>query len=195
MFRAHPDIDFVFVNPGIQRALDFTKPESVDLERFDLELKTNYTAPVYLTKAILPYLNKRSEPTAVAYTTTQLAIITLNSRPNYGASKAALHHFILALRAQLEKDSPNLKIIEVYPPAVQTELHDSKHQPDLKNGNQIGMPLADFTEQLWTGLSQGDNEIAIGTAKDAYDAVEPARQKESKKFNDIMDDALKNFLA
>lgn len=161
----------------------------------ELELKTNYTAPVHLTKAVLPYLTSQSRPTALAYTTTQLALITLNSRPNYGASKAALHHFIVALRAQLEKSSPDLKIVEVFPPAVQTELHDSKHQPDLKNGNQIGMPLDEFTEQLWEGLAAGRQDIAIGTAKDAYDAIEPTRQMESKKFNDMMDEALKDFLA
>lgn len=161
----------------------------------ELELKTNYTSPVHLTKALLPYLSRQSEPTALAYTTTQLAIITLNSRPNYGASKAALHHFILALRAQLSKSAPNLKIIEVFPPATQTELHDSKNQPDLKNGNQIGMPLAEFNDELWTGLKDGSDDIAVGSAKGIWEAVEPKRREESKKFNDVMDEALKNFLA
>ena len=115
VFKAHPDIDFVFVNAGIQRALDFTKPENVDLDTFDLELKTNYTAPVYLSKAILPYLTAQSRPTALAFTTTQLAIITLHSRPNYGASKAALHHFVLALRQQVKKAGQKVNILEVYP--------------------------------------------------------------------------------
>jgi hypothetical protein len=30
-------------------------------------------------------------------------------------------------------------------PAVQTELHDEKHQPDVKNGRAMGMPLDEFT--------------------------------------------------
>lgn len=195
VFKAHPDIDFVYLNAGVQRALDFTKPENVDLNTFDLELKTNYTAPVYLTKAILPYLNAQSRPTAIAYTTSQMAIITLTSRPNYGASKAALHSFIIALRRQLSQGGSKTSIIEVYPPAVQTELHDSKNQPDLKNGGEIGMPLADFNNELWQGLSNGKQDIAIGTAKDIWEKVEPTRLKENKDFNDTMDGALKNFLA
>lgn len=66
--------------------------------------------------------------------------------PNYCASKAALHHFILVLREQLKNGPGNIQVIEIFPPAVQTELHDEKHQPDIKNGSQIGMPLKDFTE-------------------------------------------------
>ena len=42
----------------------------------------------------------------------------------------------------------NIKVIEVYPPAVQTELHDERHQPDIKNGRDIGMPLDDFTQAV-----------------------------------------------
>ncbi|KAF2162881.1 hypothetical protein M409DRAFT_26736 [Zasmidium cellare ATCC 36951] len=195
IFSAHPDISFVFLNSGIQRGLDFTNPSKVDLSTLELELKTNYTAPVHLTNALLPYLTRQSSPTALAYTTTQLAIITLNSRPNYGASKAALHHFILALRAQISKSSPSLKIIEVFPPAVQTELHDSKNQPDLKNGDQIGMPLKEFNDERWEGLKQGKEDVVVGSAKPIWEAVEPPRREESKKFNDVMDEALKDFLA
>lgn len=37
--------------------------------------------------------------------------------PGYGAPKAALHHFILALRTQLKDDPGNVKVVEIYPPA------------------------------------------------------------------------------
>jgi short-subunit dehydrogenase involved in D-alanine esterification of teichoic acids len=59
----------------------------------------------------------------------------------YCATKAALHHLILTLRAQLSVSNPNVKVIEILPPAVQTELHDAKHQPDIKDGRNFGMPL------------------------------------------------------
>lgn len=195
VFSAHPNIDFVFLNSGIQRGLDFSNPSTVDLSTMEHELKTNYTAPVHLTKALLPHLTAQSNPTALAYTTTQLALITLNSRPNYGASKAALHHFILALRAQLHKPAPSLKVIEVFPPAVQTELHDSKNQPDLKNGDQIGMPLREFDEELWRGLCEGREDVAVGSARGIWEAVEPIRREEGRRFNEVMDEALKEFLA
>lgn len=56
--------------------------------------------------------------------------------PNYCASKAALDHLILVLIEQRSSSEEfgNLKIIEILPPSVQTELHDAKHQSDIKNG-------------------------------------------------------------
>lgn len=96
-------------------------------------------------------------------TTSNLGVIPMVRAPNYSASKAALHSFILVLREQLK--GSKVKIIEIYPPAVQSnigfldllsehfltfvaELHDEKHQPDIKNGRNIGMPLGDFTEEV-----------------------------------------------
>ncbi|KAL4738897.1 hypothetical protein BDV11DRAFT_170517 [Aspergillus similis] len=140
----NPDIDCIFLNSGIQRPFDFSKPGSVDLSIFDQELVTNYTSAVYLTKAFLPHLQCKTSQTALVYTTSQMALVPMMRCPNYGASKAALHHFILTLRTQVKDGPGNVKVLEIYPPAVQTELHDAKHQPDLKDGHLIGMPLDEF---------------------------------------------------
>jgi NADP-dependent 3-hydroxy acid dehydrogenase YdfG len=53
------DLDQVFVNAGIQRGMDFTKPASLDFQAFQDELTTNYTAAVKLTMAFLPFLQGR----------------------------------------------------------------------------------------------------------------------------------------
>ncbi|EME81376.1 uncharacterized protein MYCFIDRAFT_198121 [Pseudocercospora fijiensis CIRAD86] len=53
--------------------------------------------------------------TALASTTTQLAVVTLHSRPNYGASKAALYHSVLALRHQGNEAGQQFNVLEVYP--------------------------------------------------------------------------------
>lgn len=97
--------------------------------------------------------------------------------PNYCASKAALHHFILVLREQLKNGPGNISVIEIFPPAVQTELHDAKHQPDIKNGGAIGMPLKDFVDETWAGLEAGKDQIAVGTSSRAFDTWEQDRQK------------------
>ena len=57
------------------------------------------------------------------------------------------------------------------------ELHDEKHQPDIKNGRQIGMPLDQFTDEAYEGLAAGKEEVAVGDAQDWYENFEPARQK------------------
>lgn len=79
------------------------------------------------------------------------------------------------MREQLRET--NVKVIEVLPPAVKTELHDAKHQPDIKDGHNIGMELDDFTEECWKGLSEGKEDIPVGMGKMHYESWEADRRK------------------
>ena len=56
---SHPDLDCVFINSGIQRGVDFSKPESVNLDTIQTEFTTNYLAYLALTKAFLPFLQSK----------------------------------------------------------------------------------------------------------------------------------------
>ncbi|KAJ5684208.1 uncharacterized protein N7477_000553 [Penicillium maclennaniae] len=189
-----PNLDCVFVNSGIQRPFDFSRPETVNLDVLDEELITNYTSAVRLAKAFIPHLQNRGSETAIAFTTSQMALVPMMRCPNYGASKAALHHFILALRTQLKDGPGNVNVIEIYPPAVQTELHDSKHQPDLKDGHLIGMPLQQFVDETWTKLSSGEDQIPVGSAKEVFDAFEIKRQEAYQSMTEMLSGLLKQFL-
>jgi short-subunit dehydrogenase involved in D-alanine esterification of teichoic acids len=174
----HPDLDCILLNSGIQRGFDFTKPETVDLSVLGLELTTNYVSYVHLTHAFLPHLQKLKAETSLIYTSSGLALVPMVKRLNYSASKAALHHFVLCLREQLKGGPGNVKVIEIFPPAVQTELHDERHQPDIKNGRAIGMPLYAFTEDSWRKLVRGDEQIPVGVAENMFKAFEDARQEQ-----------------
>lgn len=55
------------------------------------------------------------------------------------------------------------------------ELHDERHQPDIKNGRLIGMPLNEFTDQADEGLVAGKENIPVGRAIKAFDAFERTR--------------------
>ena len=134
-------------------------------------------------------MKQAPKETGLMFTTSGLALVPSIQCPNYCASKAGLHSHILVMREQLRES--NVKVIELLPPAVQSELHDYMGA----HGKDVGMPLKDFTDELWAGLQAGKEDIAVGTAKDIYQAVEPARKEQSKKFNDVMDEALKEFLA
>ncbi|MCJ1407091.1 hypothetical protein MMC19_001161 [Ptychographa xylographoides] len=144
--KTYPDLDCIFMNSGIQRGLDFSKPESVDMDSIQTD------------------------------TTSGLALIPLLRCANYCASKAALHHWILCLREQLKDTS--IKIIELFPPAVQTELHDAKHQPDIKDGGNIGMPLDEFTNEAYDGLAAGNEQVPVGMSKKSFDTWESQRQQQ-----------------
>lgn len=96
-----------------------------------------------------------------------------------------MHQLILTMREQLQ--GSNVKVIEIFPPAVQTELHDAKNQPDVKDGGSIGMPLKSFTEAAWKGLQEGKEDIPVGPAVKWYDNVEQKRQEIFKEMSAFME--------
>ncbi|KAF2468431.1 short-chain dehydrogenase/ reductase-like protein [Lindgomyces ingoldianus] len=182
----HPDLDCVILNSGIQRGFDFSKPETVDLSVVGLELTTNYLSYVHLTHAFLPHLQNQQNETALIYTSSGLALVPIATCLNYCASKAALHHFLLCLREQLKEGLGNVKVIEIFPPAVQTELHDEKHRPDIKNGGAIGMPLDQFTEESWGKMVKGEEQIPVGIVDMLFNSFEKTRQERFHKVAEML---------
>ncbi|KAI9643547.1 hypothetical protein NHQ30_008166 [Ciborinia camelliae] len=140
--KRSPDVDCIFLNSGYQRRHDFPKPESVDIKGFNEEMRVNYTSFVVLAHAFLPYLLKKKQQTRFIFTTSNLAIVPATTLASYSASKAALNAFLLCLRDDLRNTS--VKIIELSPPMVQTELHDHMG-PEI--GRKMGMPIHEFTAQ------------------------------------------------
>jgi short-subunit dehydrogenase involved in D-alanine esterification of teichoic acids len=140
----HPDLDLVFLNSGVQFGHKFNKPEGVNLNVIRDEFNTNYFAHVHLTKAFLPFLlarAKEGKPVGLMYTTSALALVPQHLVPNYSATKAAMHAFILCIREQLK--GTGVKVLELFPPAVQTEIHG-------KSGGSFGMPLEEYTDAVST---------------------------------------------
>ena len=89
---------------------------------------------------------------------------------------------ILSMREQLKIAKSNVKIIELYPPAVQTELHDT--DMGSEKGGQFGMPLKDFTEEAFEGLCAENNEqVAVQLVKTlGFSTWEQERQKTFHKM-------------
>ncbi|KAF1832231.1 NAD(P)-binding protein [Decorospora gaudefroyi] len=180
----HPDLTAIFLNSGIQRGFDFSQPETIDLNLVEMEFRVNYLSYMHLTTALIPFLQQQQaeKQTALIYTTSGLALLPMPRCPNYCASKAALHHMILVLRHQLANGPGNIHVVEIFPPAVQTELHDAKHQPDIKDGGSVGMPLEDFTEEVWRGLVEGKEQVPVGLSVKAFEGFEDRRQEMFKQI-------------
>lgn len=88
-------------------------------------------------------------------------------KQQYNATKAALHQLILSIRLQFDEANSPVSIVEVYPPAVKTELHDKKNQPDLSD-DYAGMELDDFMKEMWRGLEAGKLDIPCGSGKEQW---------------------------
>lgn len=45
------------------------------------------------------------------------------------------------------------------------------------------MPLTESTEETWGGLVEGKEQIAVGSAKEMFDAFEEKKQAANEKFD------------
>lgn len=61
----YDDLDCILMNSGIQRGLDFSKPETIDIDAVETEYKTNYLSFLALTKAFLPFLLKKQQESSL----------------------------------------------------------------------------------------------------------------------------------
>jgi short-subunit dehydrogenase involved in D-alanine esterification of teichoic acids len=192
----HPDIDCLVLNSGIQRAFDFSNPSSIDLTALDKETMTNYTSHVHMTTAFLTLFIPRQRPVSFIYVSATLALVPgLLRTINYNSSKAALHTFILNLRLQMSRAGQSqIKIVEVFPPAVQTEIHDAKHQPDLVDGGSIGMPLNTYIEEMVKGLEAGKEEFAVGHGTGMLEGFEAERKKQMEGMIKTLDETFVKYL-
>ncbi|KAL8839736.1 MAG: hypothetical protein Q9170_001607 [Blastenia crenularia] len=157
---SYPDLDCVFLNAGVQGVYDFTKPDQIDLAAFHKEMDVNFTSFVNISMAFLPLLQSKHLPTSIIYTGSNLAIVPAWNMPAYSASKAALNCFTLCLRDQLANTGSKVRVLEISPPPVQTELHDYMGQ---ERGRALGMPLDQFCNQAYDGLAKGQDQVIIGS--------------------------------
>ncbi|KAL1962132.1 hypothetical protein VTN77DRAFT_536 [Rasamsonia byssochlamydoides] len=158
VIKTSPDIDCVFLNAGIQRPFDLTDAAKFNLDLFHEEISVNFSSLVFLTHAFLPFfLARKEESTSFIFTGSNLAIVPAATLPAYSASKAALNVFILCLREQLRNST--VRVIEISPPPVQTELHDYMGEAA---GRSLGMPLNDFIDIAYRRLVGGEDQIVVG---------------------------------
>lgn len=127
---AHPDLNVLVNNAGIMFFED-----KIDLAAAEATIATNLLGPIRLTSALLPHLLARPDAAVINVSSTQ-AFVPLPFSPTYCATKAALHAWTFALRTQLLGSA--LEVIEIIPPAVQTELSPGQ------STSPIAMPLDEF---------------------------------------------------
>ncbi|KAI8980668.1 NAD-P-binding protein [Trametes punicea] len=172
----YPDLDAVIFSSGVQHIFDFTKPESIDLSKFDDEIRTNYISVFKLIVFFLPHFLKLSDkgrPSFIVPITSGLSIVPSARVPDYCATKAALHSLDMSLRTQLS--ATKVQVMEILPPLVESELHD--HQGRSPYLSKIWMPLDEFTKHAMQGLIRGDPHIPVGTSVKNFEQYEQGKQE------------------
>lgn len=127
--KEHPDLDCLVNNAGVQKPLQVLKDDPAEfLAKADNEIDINIRGPMHLALGLVSHF--RAKPSAVIINVSSvLGFVTFSIlNPVYNGTKAWLHFWTMTLRVQL-KDT-NVKVIEVAPPQVGTNLHRDREDPD-----------------------------------------------------------------
>ena len=143
-----PELNVLINNAGIQRRMDLMDAE-IGWPEIREELAINLEAPIHLSRLFTAHLLKQPNP-AILNVSSELAFLPPIWVPVYGATKAGAHSFTFSLRKQLEHTG--LNVIEVIPPAVNTDLGG----PGL---HTFGVDVNLFADAVIEGLNQGALEI------------------------------------
>ena len=167
----YPALNVLVPMAGIMQAEDWHQPGSF-LASAESVITTNVLGPIRLIAAFIEHLEAQPDATIMTVSS-GLAFTPLAVTPSYCASKAAIHQLSESIRLQYAGTS--VKIVELEPPSVRTELMPGQQD------NAAAMPLDEFIAEVMGLLeSQPDaTEIQVervkflryGEARGDYDHV------------------------
>lgn len=166
----HNDLSVLINNAGIQHWMSVS--DSDFFQRAKEEIAINIEAPVHLTAL---FTNLKSLNTIINITS-GLSFVPLARMPVYSATKAFFHSFTLSLRHLLK--SKNIEVIEVIPPALNTELGG-------KSLHNSAPDVSDFIEAVFMQLKQGKTEITFGFSETMIKAGPEDLQKAFDRMNSV----------
>ncbi|OYX85097.1 MAG: short-chain dehydrogenase [Flavobacteriales bacterium 32-34-25] len=128
-------------------------------EKAAIEMNTNYFSVIHFTELMLPHLI--GKPAAAIINVSSIAVFGSHKfLPTYGATKAALHSYTVALRDTYE-EVKNVQIYEVYPPLVNTEF-------SAEIGGANGIPASEVADELFLALEKNQFDVPVGDTKQFF---------------------------
>ncbi|MES2392422.1 MAG: SDR family NAD(P)-dependent oxidoreductase [Acidobacteriota bacterium] len=176
LLKDFPALNVLINNAGVMSLDGANGP--VDDALLVSTVTTNLLGPVRMTSALIEHLKK--QPAAyVINVTSGLAFVPLAMTAVYSATKAAMHSFSLSQRYLLKDTS--VKVLEIAPPYVQTELMGPQMAVDPR-----AMPLKDFIEQTVAELGTDADEVLVKNVLFLRNEAGPNDAGFTAKFNDMM---------
>ncbi len=158
VLKDFPQTNVLINNAGIQLLSDLT--HELSMERVNREVGINLIAPVHLTSLFAQHLVNQKEA-AIINISSGLAFVPIAPVSIYCATKAAIHSITLSLRHQLK--STNVKVFEIAPPSVDTELGADRRKDKLSTHG--GITVDEFIAEAMGYLENDVLESAVGAAK------------------------------
>lgn len=165
--KAHlPNMNILINNAGIQRDVNLIEGLD-DILSGDDEIKINLEAPIHMCLLFIPFLRAQKNQQYIINVSSGLGFIPAVNMPIYSATKAGLHAFTKSLRQQLINSKTNIKVIEVIPPAVDTELNPEGRK---KRGSSFGLKSEEFVDAVMKRLIEDKHEIGYGFSEEVMNA-------------------------
>ena len=154
----YPETNIIINNAGA--AFSYLLNETLNAhEKAAIEMNTNYFSVIHFTELLLPHLLEKTE--AAIINVSSIAVFGSHKLlPTYGATKAALHSYTVALRYSYEEQK-NLQIYEVYPPLVNTEF-------SAEIGGANGIPPEEVADELLIALEKNQFDVPVGDTKQFF---------------------------
>jgi uncharacterized oxidoreductase len=153
-------IDILYNNAGVvSKPLNLGTPSAQHFEDAQNEININYLAVIRLNDLFIDMLKSRAE-SAIINTTSILSYQHINLAPTYSASKAALRSYTEALREHLTLMKSHVKVFEIAPPAVATDMADGLEAKLMSPEKLVSILIA--------GLKADNYRIRAGDAKSIY---------------------------
>ena len=158
--KAMGGIDILYNNAGVlAKPLNLGTPSNKHFEDAQNEMNINYLAVVRMNNLFIDMLKARAE-SAIINTTSVLSYQPINLSPTYSASKVALRFYTDSLRAHLGLMHSKVKVFELAPPAVATEMADGIDAKIIAPEKLV--------KKLIDGLKADNYTIRVGDAKAIY---------------------------
>lgn len=135
VLAAHPDLDLVVTMSGVMLVEDLRDP--AHFAAAETTVATNLLGTIRVLDAFTPHLIGRGAG-GIVTVSSGIAFLPFPPMPTYAASKAGVHAYTEALRAQLA--GTGVGVTELVPPAVATAGQEEV--------NPAALPLDEFLDEV-----------------------------------------------
>ncbi|RZS77518.1 short-subunit dehydrogenase involved in D-alanine esterification of teichoic acids [Motilibacter rhizosphaerae] len=142
VLAAHPDLDVLVTMSGVMLTEDLRDPGHIAAS--EQTVATNLLGTIRTVDAFTPHLLQRGAGTIVTVSS-GIAFLPFPLMPTYAASKAGVHAYTEALRAQLA--GTGVEVAELVPPAVATT-------PEQRAANPRALDLDAYLDEVLALLAQ-----------------------------------------
>lgn len=153
-------IDILYHNAGVGvPPLNLGVPSNNHLKGAIYEMEVNYFGVIRLNNLFMDMLKSRDEA-AIIHTTSILSMVPSAIEATYSSSKTALAFYVQSLRKHLQIINSKLKIFELLPPLVDTDMVADRDDKKISPAQLIS--------GLINGLENDKYTIRIGDSKVIY---------------------------